>query len=720
MESELIQASKQPRPQKPSSTQKQFKDQEIEHFPQGGNPQINSEELTKEQQDLLQEFREKVNSETVKESQIQNNTNISRAKNNSQTEYNQQYQNQNQVPQYGNNQQQSNQQNQNGNQNPQYGNEQQQQSNQQYQNQNQQYGNNQQQQPNQQNQYGNQNPQYGNNQQQQQPNQQNQQYENQYGNQNQNPQYGNNQQQQQQQNQQYGNQNQFPQYGNNQQQQQNQQYGNNQQNQQTYNNQQNLNQPDQNNQNSPKQQKNLRQPPKQQSQQEQQKTPTQEIIDNHPLKNYVAKNIPIPPDYISIFDQKDFKLARHFEDCDDIDVFCREGLTCKSYRCLTKFEKSNTKHLGLKGKDLCEDDDDCSSEKECVMHRCVEDEDEADANKRNEDKDPSVNLLFAGSIFLNNLAYRSGELPDGTFNYDHLFKYILDDIKKADLAVVDQETVFQTEQKFEKKVKNTPSQLGDAIAKAGFKVVLHGTIYAFSKEEAGIKNTLNFWKKYPDVKALGISDGEKGAQDDYYIFKKNGITIGLINFYGHGKSLIPENKQKYVNIMSNQSIEKYVKKLKKETDFVIVCVNWGSKAYPTPSEYQIKWAKDLVNAGVNLIIGYHSALVNPVSYVKSKGNRALVFWNLGHLINDNPKKYSILGAMANVTISKADNETYISDYNLIPTITHKDTGKYYTTFKLSQYTDELFGMSKIEKANFTRIDLVNKCKKVMGGLADCY
>ena len=85
MESELIQASKQPRPQKPSSTQKQFKDQEIEHFPQGGNPQINSEELTKEQQDLLQEFREKVNSETVKESQIQNNTNISRAKNNSQT-----------------------------------------------------------------------------------------------------------------------------------------------------------------------------------------------------------------------------------------------------------------------------------------------------------------------------------------------------------------------------------------------------------------------------------------------------------------------------------------------------------------------------------------------------------------------------------------------------------------------------------------------------------
>ena len=85
MESDLIQVSKQPRPQKPSSTLKQFKDQEIDHFPQGGLSQNNPETLTKEQQDLLQEFREKVNSETVKESQIQNNTNISRVKNNSQT-----------------------------------------------------------------------------------------------------------------------------------------------------------------------------------------------------------------------------------------------------------------------------------------------------------------------------------------------------------------------------------------------------------------------------------------------------------------------------------------------------------------------------------------------------------------------------------------------------------------------------------------------------------
>ena len=101
MESELIQTSKQPRPQKPSSTLKQFKDTELDHFPQSSIPQNNSETLTKEQQGLLQEFREKVNSETVKESQKLNNNNTSRGKNNTQTGLgNSQFENENNINDY--------------------------------------------------------------------------------------------------------------------------------------------------------------------------------------------------------------------------------------------------------------------------------------------------------------------------------------------------------------------------------------------------------------------------------------------------------------------------------------------------------------------------------------------------------------------------------------------------------------------------------------------
>ena len=110
----------------------------------------------------------------------------------------------------------------------------------------------------------------------------------------------------------------------------------------------------------------------------------------------------------------------------------------------------------------------------------------------------------------------------------------------------------------------------------------------------------------------------------------------------------------------------------------------------------------------------------PASDIKAdNGKRTLVFWSLAHLVLDIQKKYSIFGSMVNVTISKSENRAYISNYNMIPTINHKEEGKHYSVYKLTHHPEELFKKSKID-ANLNRISIVKKCQKVMGGLADCY
>ena len=270
-------------------------------------------------------------------------------------------------------------------------------------------------------------------------------------------------------------------------------------------------------------------------------------------------------------------------------------------------------------------------------------------------------------------------------------------------------------------MSNTPSQLGDAIANAGFKVVLHGTLYAFAKEEKGIQNTLNFWTdKYPDIKVLGINEDEEDQEESYYVFQKNGLKIGLVNLYGYGENLIPEDKQYAINNIRNETIKELVGKLSNQTDFVIVCINWGDKKSKKPTKKQLALAQLLAENGAKIIIGHHSAIAFPVSHVKSNGKRALVFWSLGHLISDYKQKYSILSAMANITISKSEDTAYISDYNIIPIVTHKGEGKHYSVYKLSEYSEELFKLSKKTDSKLSRNDLVNKCQKVFGGLSDCY
>ena len=655
---------------------------------------------------------------------------------------NQQYQ-QNQPEQNSPNQQYpQNIQNQQNPQNQQDGQQNQYQQNQQYQQDLQQ---NQQNQPNQfsQNQQNGQQNQYQQNQQYQQGNQQNQQNQpNQYAqnmqnqyqqNQNMQNQYQQiqNMQNQYQQNQQYPQypQNMQNQYNQNQQFPQGQQYPQNQypQNQQFPQGQQNQQYPYQRNQEYQNQQNQQYQNQQNHFYQngQQQRNQINNYAQNQQNDQLInnVNDLPFPQDFISIFDPRKVNLSRHYEDCDDIDVFCIKSLTCKFNRCLTSYEVKRTTLLNLKDKNMCEDDDDCPAEKQCVKHRCVDDENDAQYNKRNiNNKDPSVNLLFAGSIFLSNTSYDSGVYPDGSFNYDHLFKYIKNDIRKADLAIVDQETMFETDKmNFIKKLTNTPSELGDAIYRAGFKVVLHATLYSYSKEERGIKNTLNFWKqKYPDVKVLGINEKEGDNENDYFIFQKNSMKIGLINFYGHDEEMIPEDKHYYINILKEEKLKDLVEKLANETDFLIVTINWGDKNSNKPNKQMISCATELAYFGVNLIIGYHPAITLPTSYIKaSNGKIALVFWSLGHLVIDFKKEFSNLGAMANITISKSRNGAYISAYNLIPTINHKVRGNQYSVYKLSQYSDSLFKQS-FSYYNFTREEVVERCEEMMGGLADCY
>ena len=415
-------------------------------------------------------------------------------------------------------------------------------------------------------------------------------------------------------------------------------------------------------------------------------------------------------------------LSKHGEDCVS-DSACEEGLFCRLYRCMTNFESKNKKVLGLVENNICDFKHKCQANKKCIKHRCVDKNLIEEIQKKNIENEIDVNLLFAGSIILNQKAYTSGLKLNNTFNYDHLFEHISKDIKSVDLAIVEQETVFHInsdDKKFQKKITNTPKEIGDAIAKAGFKVVLHGTAYAYLQKEKGIINTLNFWKKYSQIHILGISSTLEESEKDYFIYNHKNLKIGIINFSGFAGNSIPKTSKFMVNTISHKKIQEVIGKLKKETDFIIVCMNWGEKNSHSPSKKLIQIAKLLARHGVNLIIGNHPFFIHPVTYIRAEnGNKALVFWSLGLLVGDNKTTYNNIGALANIIISKGKGKgkAYLSSYNLIPIINHRGQSTEYSVYKLSDYTEEL-GL-KVQK-EFSLKKIKEVCIKLMGAFANCY
>jgi hypothetical protein len=82
---------------------------------------------------------------------------------------------------------------------------------------------------------------------------------------------------------------------------------------------------------------------------------------------------------------------------------------------------------------------------------------------------------------------------------------------------------------------------------------------------------------------------------------------------------------------------------------------------------------------------------------------ALVFFSLGVLVRDNTSKPDALGALANIVISKENDKTSISSYNL-PTVNHQGELDKNSVYKLTEYDEDLvkenhkkFSFDKVKK-----------------------
>ena len=407
------------------------------------------------------------------------------------------------------------------------------------------------------------------------------------------------------------------------------------------------------------------------------------------------------------------KSLIHGKDCIS-DKECGKGLSCILYRCMTDFEKNNINLLGLNDKNICHNNDKCPSNKECIDHRCIEN---LAINNKNNINEQTTNLLFTGSILLDKRAFKSGERGKDKYDYKHIFTHITKKIKSADLPITSLETIFYMKDdindlNFPLKINNTPKELGDALAYAGFRLILHASPFSFNLKEKGIINTLNFWEaNYPFIKILGISRNEQEYENNYFIYKSGKINIGIINFSAFKSDKIRDEKKYMINFLSKGNLGKIMEKIKNITDFNIVCINWGKKNGKFPDKKQINIAKKLADFGIDLIIGNYPYNVQPVSYIQSeKGNKALVFWSLGLLLGDTDKnKNYTLGAMADIKLKKLNGKTFVWKYKMIPIVNHISEDKQYSIYELEDYKN-VIGKNIISK---------DECENIFGIFSKC-
>lgn len=327
----------------------------------------------------------------------------------------------------------------------------------------------------------------------------------------------------------------------------------------------------------------------------------------------------------------------------------------------------------------------------------------------------SVELIMVGDILLHTPIHESGKLEDGTYDYNHLFVNVKEEIEGADIAIVNQEVILGGT---ELGLTGYPSfngayEVGDALVSSGFDVILHATNHTLDKGEKGVRNCLSFWKDtYPEIYVAGINESSESQKQDIVIVEEKGIKIAILNYtYGTNGIALPDKAPYIVNLLDETLIKSQVELAKKQADFIIVCPHWGTEYRHEPDNSQKKWVQFFADLGVDLVLGTHPHVIEPVEWVVGEGGKeTLVYYSLGNFVNATSGTGDgvadrMLGAMASVKIKRDDSgKVVIDSYDALPIVAHLKSGiGGITVYHLSDYTSELEQENEItaQDSNFS-------------------
>ncbi len=305
----------------------------------------------------------------------------------------------------------------------------------------------------------------------------------------------------------------------------------------------------------------------------------------------------------------------------------------------------------------------------------------------------TISILALGDNLLHMPVINSGKKADETYDYTHFFDKLQPEIRDADISVIGQETVFAGKEMGYSgyPLFNSPSDMGKTLVNEGFDVVLHASNHVMDKLTVGIENTLAFWTNYPDVTVLGINESE---MDKYTIDIKEvkGAKIAMLNYtYGTNGIAIPADKEYLVNLIDEEKIHSDARYAEENADFTIAFMHWGTEYSISPDLVQKDLAEKMCQWGVDLIIGSHPHVIEPVEWITSEnGNEMLVYYSLGNFVSRQLEARNLLGGVADVTLTYDGEDVVISDYSFMPIVTHYDTT--YTIFDvypLKEYSNDI-------------------------------
>jgi poly-gamma-glutamate synthesis protein (capsule biosynthesis protein) len=257
--------------------------------------------------------------------------------------------------------------------------------------------------------------------------------------------------------------------------------------------------------------------------------------------------------------------------------------------------------------------------------------------------------------------FKSKRMQD--FDYSTCFRYVQPIFETADLMIGNLEMTLSNKGKYSGyPMFRTPDAFAYYLKDAGFDLLTTCNNHSNDGFLYGLEHTIDVLDSL-ELMHTGTfkNQSEKDSLYPLIVEKKvDGTTFRLafIN-YTYGTNGIPTTPPAVVNLIEEEAILADIQKAQKaQPDMIIAMTHWGNEYWLDEHKSQQKITKLLWDNGVDLVIGAHPHVIEPIktdtfwTADSSSYTEKLVAYSLGNFISNQYRKNTDIGLIFEVELVK--------------------------------------------------------------------
>lgn len=277
--------------------------------------------------------------------------------------------------------------------------------------------------------------------------------------------------------------------------------------------------------------------------------------------------------------------------------------------------------------------------------------------------DLMVTLTAVGDVVMHmpviNSAYNKA---DGSYDFRPTFAEIKESLEQADFTVGVLEAPL-AEGKYTGYPKfNSPESIADALQWTGIDLVFTAHNHSVDQGFAGLRKTLDYLDK---IELLHTGTRQNKEEKRYRIVDLKGIKLAFMSYTTTTNGItLPAGQAWAVNYLDYGVIGSDIEESRQAgANAIILALHTGKEYEREPSREQQEIVDRLIGLGVDIILGSHVHVIQPLESRMVEGanpdeyRTCFIAYSLGNLLSNQRWRYSDCGLMLTLKLRKTPGET---------------------------------------------------------------